>query len=78
MRSAASNVKPLAPGDGIWHRFAMSDDSDIKQKQRAERLREALRANLRRRKMKVEKGTPEKAKLETAGSDGASCPKSAG
>jgi hypothetical protein len=30
----------------------MSEDSDIKAKQRADRLREALRANLRRRKLK--------------------------
>jgi hypothetical protein len=30
----------------------MSDDSDIKAKQRSDRLREALRANLRRRKAK--------------------------
>jgi hypothetical protein len=30
----------------------MSSDSDIKQKQREARLREALRANLRRRKAK--------------------------
>jgi hypothetical protein len=30
----------------------MSEDSDIKAKQRSDRLREALRANLRRRKLK--------------------------
>ncbi len=50
MRSDGRNVKSLARGGRIWHRAAMSDDSDAKQKQRSERLREALRANLRRRK----------------------------
>jgi hypothetical protein len=52
MRRVADKVKPLALLHGIWHRAVMSDDSDIKQKQREARLREALRANLRRRKAK--------------------------
>jgi metal-responsive CopG/Arc/MetJ family transcriptional regulator len=34
----------------------MSEDSDIKAKQRSDRLREALRANLRRRKAMNDKG----------------------
>lgn len=50
MRRVARYVKSLALFGGIWHRMQMSDDSEIKQKQRSERLREALRANLRRRK----------------------------
>jgi hypothetical protein len=50
MRSAASNVKSLALASSIWHRLAMSEQSDAQAKERSNRLRDALRANLRRRK----------------------------
>ncbi len=56
MRRAACIVKSLAPPTHIWHRSSMSEDSDIKAKQRSDRLREALRANLRRRKAMNDKG----------------------
>lgn len=50
MRSLHINVKPLAPPDAIWHRLIMAKDAADKERIKAERLREALRANLRRRK----------------------------
>lgn len=50
MRRVGLNVKPLARCVGIWHRAIMSKESDQRQKERAERLRAALRNNLRRRK----------------------------
>jgi hypothetical protein len=52
MRRTGRYVKSLAPMHGFWHRFVMSEDSDTKAKARSDRLREALRANLRRRKAK--------------------------
>jgi preprotein translocase subunit SecD len=52
MRRRGRYVKLLALAGGIWHRFGMSNAADEKQKERAERLREALRANLRRRKVR--------------------------
>ena len=51
MRRAARYVKPLALAGGIWHHAIMSKEADRKQAEKAERLREALRANLRRRKV---------------------------
>jgi hypothetical protein len=50
MRSLHINVKPLARAQAIWHRWTMAKDAADKERIKAERLREALRANLRRRK----------------------------
>ena len=50
MQSLHINVKPLAPPEAIWHRLTMAKDAADKERIKAERLREALRANLRRRK----------------------------
>ena len=47
MLSGASLVKPLAPNTVLWHRHFMEKAGN---KSREERLAEALRANLRRRK----------------------------
>jgi hypothetical protein len=55
MRSGGDIVKPLAPLTCIWHRGVMSKDSDTKAQARSDRLRDALRANLRRRKVKPDK-----------------------
>jgi hypothetical protein len=55
MRSAGDIVKPLALPTCIWHRGVMSKDSDTKAQARSDRLRDALRANLRRRKLKADK-----------------------
>ena len=60
MRSAAAIVKPLARVIGIWHRAWVAKDAADKERIKAERLREALRANLRRRK------APGRAKTEGA------------
>jgi hypothetical protein len=51
MRRLGLNVKRLARGHRIWHRAAMAKDAADKERIKAERLREALRANLRRRKV---------------------------
>ena len=50
MRSQRLLVKRLACGARIWHRQRMAKDAADKERIKAERLREALRANLRRRK----------------------------
>lgn len=50
MRSLHIIVKPLARARVIWHRSTMAKDAADKERIKAERLREALRANLRRRK----------------------------
>jgi uncharacterized ParB-like nuclease family protein len=50
MRSGGTIVKPLARFVGICHRVTMAKDAADKERIKAERLREALRANLRRRK----------------------------
>ncbi|MBL0923875.1 MAG: hypothetical protein IBJ12_05330 [Sphingomonadaceae bacterium] len=54
MRRLASNVKRLALAEGIWHRGTMAKqrgtNTNDNKDDRAERLRAALRANLRRRK----------------------------
>lgn len=50
MRSLHIIVKPLAPSLTIWHRLTMAKDVADRERIKAERLREALRANLRRRK----------------------------
>jgi hypothetical protein len=55
MRRLGLNVKPLARCRCIWHRVAMAKDAADKERIKAERLREALRANLRRRKAPVRK-----------------------
>ncbi len=55
MRSGGDIVKPLAPLTYIWHRGVMSKDSDTKAQARSDRLRDALRANLRRRKVKQDR-----------------------
>lgn len=61
MRSLTHVVKRLALATGIWHSAAMAKDAADKDRIKAERLREALRANLRRRKAKPEIAAPEKA-----------------
>jgi hypothetical protein len=53
MRSGGRIVKPLAPPKPIWHRSIMADKADGANNERAERLRAALRDNLRRRKGKA-------------------------
>lgn len=63
MRRVGPNVKSLAPCGAIWHRAIMSKESDQRQKERAERLRAALRTNLRRRK------AAGNSKADTAGDD---------
>lgn len=50
MRRLGPNVKRLARGGRIWHRTGMAKDAADKERIKAERLRAALRANLRRRK----------------------------
>ncbi len=50
MRSAGAIVKPLAHLRQFWHRLNMAKDAADKERIKAERLGEALRANLRRRK----------------------------
>ncbi len=50
MRRLGVNVKRLACRTCIWHRVGMAKDAADKERIKAERLREALRANLRRRK----------------------------
>ena len=60
MRSGGAIVKPLARVMGIWHRASMVKDAADKERIKAERLRKALRANLRRRK------APARAKTEGA------------
>jgi hypothetical protein len=62
MRRLGLNVKRLAWRLAIWHRAAqrqravrrtaLAKDAEDKERIKAERLREALRANLRRRKAK--------------------------
>ena len=62
MRRLGLNVKRLARRLAIWHRaaqrqrikrmMALAKDAQDKERIKAERLREALRANLRRRKAK--------------------------
>jgi hypothetical protein len=47
MLSSAALVKPLAPNPLLWHRHFMTKSDNMS---REERLAEALRANLRRRK----------------------------
>ena len=54
MRRLRDIVKRLAPRSRIWHRPRMAKDAADKDRIKAERLREALRANLRRRKAKPE------------------------
>jgi hypothetical protein len=53
MRRLGVNVKRLACRTCIWHRVDMVKDAADKERIKAERLREALRANLRRRKAPV-------------------------
>lgn len=55
MRRLGRNVKRLARCRRIWHRLPMGKSIADEQKAKADRLREALRANLRRRK---EQGRP--------------------
>jgi hypothetical protein len=50
MRTLWIIVKRLASAAAIWHPPAMAKDMADKERIKAERLREALRANLRRRK----------------------------
>jgi alkylated DNA nucleotide flippase Atl1 len=50
MRRVGLIVKRLARPRCIWHRVVMAKDAEDKERIKAERLREALRANLRRRK----------------------------
>lgn len=50
MRRLDLVVKRLARYQRIWHRRTMAKDQEHKERIKAERLREALRANLRRRK----------------------------
>ncbi len=57
MRSQRLLVKRLAPCSRIWHRLVMAKDAADKERIKAERLREALRANLRRRKGQSPKPT---------------------
>jgi hypothetical protein len=52
MRRLRIIVKRLASAPAIWHRPVMAKDMADKERIKAERLREALRANLRRRKAK--------------------------
>lgn len=51
MRSLFLIVKLVASAPAIWHRSNMAKDAADKERIKAERLREALRANLRRRKV---------------------------
>ena len=60
MRSLRIVVKRLAPALHICHPVVMAKDAADKDRIKAERLREALRANLRRRK-----GQPDPAKPRT-------------
>lgn len=55
MLSAAALVKPLASNKQLWQRHFM-EKPEIKTRQ--ERLAEALRANLRRRKVKDSDAKP--------------------
>ena len=54
MRSLTDVVKRLALPACFWQRTCMAKDAADKERIKAERLREALRANLRRRKTKPE------------------------
>ena len=67
MRSGAALVKPLARNAGLWHREFMTKPPTPS---REERLAEALRTNLRRRKTQDSDALRAK-KRES------SCPKSA-
>jgi hypothetical protein len=60
MRREAANVKQLALASALWH-WALMKKSQTKSKE--ERLAEALRANLRRRKVAAK--TSEEAKPST-------------
>ena len=51
MRRCARNVRPLAQAFSCWHRRFMADSRQEKDK--ADRLRNALRENLRRRKQQT-------------------------
>jgi hypothetical protein len=55
MRMCAALVKPLARFTALWHLPGMKKPED---KSREERLAEALRANLRRRKMQNRQDSP--------------------
>ena len=68
MLSDAALVKPLARKAWLWHRQNMKKQDN---KSREARLAEALRANLRRRKVQDSSVRPEKV-------EGSSCPKSEG
>ena len=68
MLSDAALVKPLACFVRLWHRQNMEKQDN---KSREARLAEALRANLRRRKVQDSSVRPEKG-------EGSSCPKSEG
>ena len=57
MRSQRLLVKRLARVACIWHPLRMAKDAADKERIKAERLREALRANLRRRKAPSAKPT---------------------
>ena len=57
MRSQRLLVKRLARKVRIWQRLRMAKDAADKDRIKAERLREALRANLRRRKAPSAKPT---------------------
>jgi hypothetical protein len=57
MLSGTSLVKPLAPNSFLWHRHFMEKAGN---KSRDERLAEALRANLRRRKAQTSDSRPSK------------------
>lgn len=67
MRRLGRNVKRLARNCSIWHRAAMAKDAADKERIKAERLRAALRANLRRRKEQA--GKPVTARGESRQSD---------
>ena len=63
MRSLTHVVKRLARAKRIWQVAPMAKDAADKDRIKAERLREALRANLRRRKTKTGPAALEPASL---------------
>jgi hypothetical protein len=84
MRRLALNVKRLASVPSIWHlphvrspctrRALLAKDAADKDRIKAARLREALRANLRRRKVKPSSADEDRAWVISGEND----PKSAG
>lgn len=64
MRIARADVKRLAPIAAICQQIIMKDAKESKKLEKADRLAEALRANLRRRKKNVKKEEADGGKTE--------------